>query len=61
MNLLDNQKLAVELAKCLIQKDDVRLTVNNGGDIRFIIDGVELDFTEIAHEFLIRLEQLDQL
>ena len=59
--LLINNKLAIELAKSLIQKDEVKLIVNSNGDIQYIIDEVEFDFTDIVNEFLIRIEKLDQL
>lgn len=59
--LLVNNKLAIELAKSLIQKDEVKLIVNSNGDIQYIIDEVEFDFTDIVNEFLIRIEKLDQL
>lgn len=59
--MLINNKLAIELAKSLIQKDEVKLIVNSNGDIQYIIDEVEFDFTDIVNEFLIRIEKLDQL
>lgn len=61
MNTLVNKKLAIELAKGLIQRNDVKVIVSNSGDIRFIIDEVEFDFADIAHEFFLKLERLEFL
>ncbi len=57
--MLVNKKLAIDLAKSLIQRDDIKLVVTNSGEIRFIIDEVEFDFTDIAQEFFIKIEQLE--
>ncbi len=57
--MLVNKKLAIDLAKSLIQRDDIKLVVTNSGEIRFIIDEVEFDFTDIAQEFFTKIEQLE--